>query len=76
MRDSFRIEREAFDAWLALSCATQGVPVAVSDPVTVRHLGMLLGSRRTAGRPRTRGGPQSPAPSDSPAGNDSGQEVA
>jgi len=72
----FGVDRDAFDAWLAASCAAQGVPVELADPVTIQHLGTLLGRRPAAGRPRRRGAPQPAGTSDAPGGNDPGQEVA
>lgn len=31
-------------AWVTASCQAQGVPVKVTDPAIIRHVGVLLGS--------------------------------
>jgi len=36
-------------AWVERTCAEQGVPVRVTDPETVRQVGVLLGARRRRG---------------------------
>lgn len=37
------IDQEWLAAWVQESCAAQGVPVKVSDPVVVDRVGVLLG---------------------------------
>ena len=39
-------------AWVEASCAEQGVPVKVSDPVTVARVAELLAQARHTGRSR------------------------
>ena len=34
---------EAVQAWVAASCAAQGVPEKVTDPVVIRKVAVLLG---------------------------------
>lgn len=43
-------------AWVASSCAAQGVPVKVTDPTVVRRVGTLLGAAGSGSRGRKRSG--------------------
>lgn len=43
-------------AWVAASCAAQGVPIKVTDPTVIRRVGALLGAAEPAGRARKRSG--------------------
>jgi len=45
--------REEFTAWLAASCARQGVPVIITDPTVIAHVAILLGHHPHR-RPRLR----------------------
>jgi hypothetical protein len=45
-------------AWVAASCAAQGVPVKVTDPTVVRRVGTLLGVVTPERRGRKRSGPR------------------
>jgi hypothetical protein len=50
------LSAEQVAAWVAASCAAQGLPVRVSDPVVVRQVGALLGAGSGGGRERKRSG--------------------
>lgn len=63
------IDREALRAWVAASCAAQGVELIVSDPAVVARVGVLLGGRGAARTP-PRGGERGIRPSQSPGGDD------
>lgn len=66
------VDMEAVRAWLVASCAVQGVPVHVTDPVVVARLGVLLGvSGGRGGQPR-RGAAVAPEASADPSGCDAG----
>lgn len=49
-------------AWVASSCAAQGVPVKVTDPTVVRRVGTLRGAAGAGPRVRKRSGTRGPAP--------------
>lgn len=61
------IDREALRAWVAASCAAQGVEVLVSDPGVVARVGVLLGRREAARKPPP-GGAHGSRQSQSPGG--------
>lgn len=44
------VNRDALRAWLAASCAAQGVPIVVSDPAVVAQVAALMGGRDSARR--------------------------
>jgi hypothetical protein len=52
-------------AWVAASCAEQGIPVRISDPLVVRQVAVLMG--RSAGGSRARPRSARPAPADEQA---------
>ena len=64
------IDREALRAWVAASCAAQGIEVLVSDPGVLARVGVLLGRRDAAGQPPP-GGDRGARRSQSPGGRDS-----
>ena len=64
------VDREALRVWLVASCAAQGVPVAVTDPVVIAQVGVLLRGRDAAGQPPA-GGDRSARPSQPPRDTDS-----
>lgn len=47
---------EEVAAWVAASCAAQGVPVKVTDPTIVRRMGALLGAASDGSRAHPRSG--------------------
>jgi hypothetical protein len=61
------LDREALRTWLEASCAAQGVPVVVTDPVTIARVGVLLRDRDAAGQPPA-GGDRSARTSQPPGG--------
>jgi hypothetical protein len=64
-------------AWVAASCAAQGVPVKVTDPTVVRRVGDLLGaSGRGRAQARQRGTAPTGAPSESPGDAHAGRVQA
>lgn len=42
------VDREALRAWVAASCAAQGVPVLVTDPGVIAAVGALVNERGPA----------------------------
>ncbi len=68
------LDKEALRRWVEDTCATQGVPVGVSDAVVVAQLGVLLRGSGAGGKPAVAGGPGA-GPSEAPGWDDSlGQE--
>ena len=63
------IDRQALRAWVAASCAAQGVEMLVSDAAVVAQVGVLLG-RRGAARTPPAGGEHGARRSQSPGGGD------
>ena len=63
------VDREALRVWLEASCASQGVPLVVSDAGVVAQLGVLLKGGGAAGMPPV-GGDRSAQPSQSPGCGD------
>lgn len=57
-------------AWVAASCAEQGVPVKVTDPTVVRRVGALLGAAPDGARARKRSGTRAPSGARSVAPHD------
>ena len=62
------IDRDALRAWLAASCAAQGIPMLVTDPGVISNIGVLLRGRDAAGGPRS--GDRRARRSAAPSGND------
>ena len=56
------LSAEELAAWVEASCASQGVPVKVTDPMVVRRVGTLLGASGAGVRGRKRSGTRTPAP--------------
>ena len=54
------LSEEDLAAWVAASCAAQGVPVKVTDPGVVRRVGALLGAMPDGVRGRKRSGTRAP----------------
>ena len=54
------VPAEVLAAWVAASCAGQGVPVKVTDPTVVRRVGALLGAGVAGPRERKRSGTRGP----------------
>jgi hypothetical protein len=67
------VSRDQIRAWTEASCAAQGIPTLVTDPVTVAQVGALLGVQ--ADGPARRGSAEEPLPVDSqpPVRNDAGR---
>ena len=62
-----RLTDEEVLAFVVASCAAQGVPVKVTDPLVLGKVALLLGSRgRTVRGPRQRVPAVGPAPSEAP----------
>ena len=55
-----KITPEVVTAWVEDSCAAQGVPVKVTDPLTVRRVAAILGQDRQSAS--TRAGSKLPRP--------------
>jgi hypothetical protein len=64
-----QIDPEALKVWVEASCAVQGVPVFVADPVIVSQVGSLVGAGVSAGAPA---GARRLRASQVPDGDDSG----
>jgi len=47
------IDPDALRAWVAATCAAQGIPVAVTDSATISRVGVLLSGRDAARRSRS-----------------------
>lgn len=56
-----RVDPSVVAAWVRATCAAQGMPEKITDPVALRDIGVLLGAR--AERSRAHG---APAPSTRP----------
>src|SRR5437868_1195436 len=65
-----RLTGEELAAWVASSCAAQGVPVKVTDPTVVRRVGALLGAPAEGSRAQPRSGSTRPADGRSVAPHD------
>jgi hypothetical protein len=50
------LSREELAAWLAASCAEQGVPIQVTDPQTLAKVAALLAPGGGGPRPRAKRG--------------------
>lgn len=70
-----RLSGEALAAWVTESCAEQGVPVKVTDPVVVARVGVLLTGRGPSG-PQAERGPDGTGRSELPDRHDSGRVEA
>lgn len=69
----------SFESWLADSCRRCGVPLHLTDPVTLRSVATLLGRRERVLASVTRqraGPPETRSRSIAPTRADAGQEVA
>lgn len=66
------VDLESVRVWLVASCAAQGVPIHVTDPVVVSRLGALLGATGDRGGLPRRGGAATPEALAGPSGNDAG----
>lgn len=63
------VDREAIAAWVAASCAAQGVPVRITDPGVVAKVTVLLRGGLSRGGPR-QGAQRGRPPRSEPPGRD------
>jgi hypothetical protein len=64
------VSAEQVAAWLAASCAGQGVPVLVTDPRVLADVAALLSAQGAPGSARSAGRGRSAGMSDPPDGSD------
>jgi hypothetical protein len=55
------LNREQLAAWVAASCAAQGLPVQMTDPATVNQVRVLMGGGSTGARAHARSASTNPA---------------
>ena len=73
----WEFDDDAFARWLARSLESQGLTSTVVDPLTLRHVRVLLIGGRPAGEaPRRGADPRAASISESPDRSDSGEVVA